>query len=448
MSATADRGATDVLFRRILRNMGLLLSGKLVTALLNLAAFGIAMRSLGATQMGVLVLVHGFAQAAASLAKFQSWQAVLRFGAGNQGPSRRREFQALLRFTAGLDLASAAVGSLVAAVAAWFLGPTLGWPPEVVPQAMFYATSTAFMVLATPVGLLRLFDRFDLLAQRDALGAGFRLAGALLAAVSGAGLPAFLGAWYAATVLGAAALIAATWRETARRGLLRTDPAEQRLRATEAHPGIWGFVWTTNLMTTLSLGSNSLATLCVGWILGPAETALFSLARQLGEAALKPSRFLTPALYLELTQLAVVQDRGALRQLLRRSLSLSSALALALLAILAVLGEWLLRMIGGPEASTAYPVMLLLAVSASIGFAGFALEPLLVSIGRHALALRLRAAATTAHLPLALLGLKFIGLEGAGFAAILSALFLLLGQAALVAQWLASTRPHQRGHHD
>lgn len=448
MSAAADHGATHVLFRRILRNAGLLLSGKAVTGLLNLAAFGIAMHSLGAAQMGVLVLVHSFAQAAASFAKFQSWQAVLRFGAGRQAPSQRREFQALLRFTAGLDLASAVVGSLVAAAAAWWLGPSLGWPPDVVPQAMFYATSTGFLVLATPIGLLRLFDRFDLLARRDALGAGLRLAGALLAAALGAGLPGFLGAWYVATLLGAAALIAAAWQETARRGLLRTDPAEQRLSATRAYPGIWGFVWTTNLMTTLSLSSSHLATLCVGWILGPAETALFSLARQLGEAALKPSRFLTPALYLELTQLAAAQDRSALRQLLRRCLLLSATLALALLAIMAVLGEWLLRLVGGPEAPAAYPVMLLLAVSASVGFAGFALEPLLVSIGRHALALRLRAAVTLAHLPLALLGLKFLGLEGAGLAAILSAVLLLLGQAALAARWLAGAGPHQRGHPD
>jgi len=432
---------TDALFRRILRNAGLVLGGKLATALLNLAAFGIAMRSLGAEGMGVLVLVHGFAQTAASFAKFQSWQAVLHFGAGSLGPERRPEFRALLRFTAGLDLGSSIVGAALCAAAAPLFGPAFGWPPEIVPLAALYATGVAFMVTATPTGLLRLFDRFDLLARRDAMGAGFRLAGAGLAAALGTGLPGFLAAWYAATALGGIVLVAAAWRETARRGLLRPDPAGRRVAAAVAHPGIWGFAWSTNLMTTLSLGSSHVATLCVGGVLGPAAAALFALARQIGEAALKPSRFLTPALYPELARLAAAGDRPALRRLLRRGLRLSAALGLGLLGILAALGEWLLRLVGGPEGAEAYPLMLLLAAGASIGFAGFALEPLLVSVGRHRLALRLRALSTAAYIPLALAGLWLAGPEGAGLAAMAQAALLLAGQAVPAWRWLHAPTP-------
>lgn len=438
MTAGRDGAATDALLRRILRNAGVLLGGKVATALLNLGAFGIAMHSLGAAQAGVLVLVHGFAQAAASLVKFQSWQAVLRFGAGSLEPERRSEFQALLRFTAGLDLGSALLGSLLCALAAWLLGPAFGWPDAILPLAAFYATSTAFMVTATPIGVLRLFDRFDLLARRDAAGAACRLLGAGLAAALGGGLPGFLAAWYAATMLGGVLLIVAGWREVARRGLLRPVPGGRRIRAALAHPGIWGFAWSTNLMTTLSLGSGHLALLCVGWMLGPAAAAVFALARQLGEAALKPSRFLTPALYPELARLAAAGDRNGLRRLLGRGLRLSAALALGLLLVLAVLGEWLLRLVGGAEAAAGYPVMLWLAAGASIGLAGFALEPLLVSIARHGLALRLRALSTAAFLPLALLGLALFGLPGVGMAAVMQAVMLLACQAVPVRRWFAA----------
>ncbi|MCR0981096.1 lipopolysaccharide biosynthesis protein [Roseomonas populi] len=436
MSGGVGTAGADALFRRILRNAGLLLGGKAATALLNLAAFGLGMHTLGAAGMGVLVLIHGFAQTTASFVKFQSWQAVLRYGAGSLEPERRPAFQALLRFTLALDIGSGVLGSLGCALAAWFLGPAFGWPPEVVPLGALYATCTAFLVLATPIGLLRLFDRFDLLARRDAMGAAIRLAGAGLAAALGAGLPGFLAAWYAGTVLGGFVLIAAALGEISRRGLLRREAGVPRQRATEAHPGIWGFAWSTNLMTTLSLGSTHLATLCVGGMLGPAEAALFALARQLGEAALKPSRFLTPALYPELARLAAAGDRAGLRRLLRRGLALSAVIALGFLAVLAALGEWLLRLIGGAEGGAAYPVMLLLGLASSIGFAGFALEPLLVSMGRHGLALRLRAVTTAVYIPLALGGLALFGLAGAGAASVLSALLLLAGQAVPSAQWL------------
>jgi O-antigen/teichoic acid export membrane protein len=85
--------------------------------------------------------------------------------------------------------------------------------------------------------------------------------------------------------------------------------------------------------------------------------------------------------------------------------------------------------VGGEAAAPAWGVMMLIAVAASIGFAGFTLEPLLVSVRRHAWALRLRLVAKLAYIPAALLGLRLFGLKGAGAASILSASLLLAGQA-------------------
>ena len=54
----------------------------------------------------------------------------------------------------------------------------------------------------------------------------------------------------------------------------------------------------------------------LGFMLLGLIVMVFALARQIGEAALKPSRFLTPALYPELARLAAARDRDALRRLL------------------------------------------------------------------------------------------------------------------------------------
>jgi O-antigen/teichoic acid export membrane protein len=444
----AAAGPKEVV-RRVLRNAGVILGGKAATALINLASTAIAIRALGVEAMGVLVLVHAFAQTASTLVKFQSWQAVVRYGVPSLEPGRRAEFRALLRFTAGLDAAGALAACLLCVGAAFLLGPAaFGWPPAVAPLAALYATATLFMVMATPTGLLRLFDRFDLMARCDALGAAARLTGVALAAALGGGLPAFLGAWYASAAVGGLALVAAAWTELRRRGLLgRGEGREQgrRVRAAEAHPGIWGFVWSTNLMTTLSLGSGHVATLCVGSLLGPGQAALFALARQVGEAALKPSRFLTPALYPELARLAAAGDRAGLRAVFRRGFGYSAAAALAVLAVLAALGGPLLRLVGGDAAAPARGVMLLLALASSINFAGFALEPLLVSVRRHGKALRIRGAATFAYIPAALAGLHLMGLEGAGIAAVFSASLQFAWQAAAARRWLRAARDPAAG---
>jgi O-antigen/teichoic acid export membrane protein len=432
----APRGTIDTIFRRMLRNAGTMLGGKLVMGLVNLAATGIALRALGIEQLGLLVLIHAFAQTAAAFVKFQSWQAVLRYGTSSLEHGRRAEFRALLRFTAGLDAASAVAGTLVCSAAAWWLGGVFDIPREFTGAAALYATSTAFMVMATPTGLLRLFNRFDVLATRDTMGALVRLAGAGAVTLLGGGLTGFLAVWYVATAVGGLTLAFAAWRETKRRGLL-AQPGEARPpRASSVHPGLWSFVWTTNLTTTFSLASGNLGTLCAGAMLGPAEAALFSVARQLGEAALRPGRFLSPAIYPELARLAAMRDQAGIRALLRRVLLVSSGGAAALLVALALLGHPLLRLLGGAAAVPAYPVMLLLGIAAAIGFAGFALEPLLMSVDRQGAALRARVAASLLYVPAALTGMHLAGLWGAGLAAIATALLMLAVQALSAVQAL------------
>lgn len=435
---------TGIPFRRMLRNAALVLGGKAATALVNLAATALALRSLGVESYGLLVLVHAFVQAAGGVVKFQSWQAVLRYGAPCLEHGRRAEFRALLRFTAGLDLASALAGSAACAALAYLLGPVFGWPAELMPAAALYATSVAFRVMAMPTGLLRLFDRFDLLAKRDWAGAIVRLIGAAAAAAMGGGLLAFMAAWYAGAAAGGAMLVATAWRELRRRGLAGPMPGPG-VRATAAHPGIWRFAWTTNLATTLSLASSHGGTLMVGALLGPPEAALYAVARQIGDGVLKPSQFLTPAIYPELARLLAAGRPDRARALALRSTAIAAGGAGALVAALALLGEPLLRLVGGPPATAAHGVAVLLGAAAAIGFASFALEPLLISAGRPSVALRARAAGALAYVPAALGGIWLAGLAGAGLASIAAALVMLAGQAVPAARWLRAAAAGQGG---
>jgi O-antigen/teichoic acid export membrane protein len=427
--------AGDGLFRRMLRNAGLMLGGKAVTALVNLGATAIALRTLGVHDYGLLILMHALVQTAGGIVKFQSWQAVLRYGAPCLERGDKPAFRALLRFTAGLDLGSALAGMLLCAVAAYAFGSAFGWGPELAPAAALYSTAVAFRVMATATGLLRLFDRFDLLAKRDAVGAAVRLAGGLAAAAAGGGLLAFLLVWYAGAAAGGLALVLAAWQELRRRGLTGPVPGPA-VRATVAHPGIWNFAWTTNLTTTLGLASTQLGTLAAGALLGPAEAALYAIGRQIGDSIMRPSQFLTPAIYPELARLVAAGDAARARGLVLRALRLSAIGAAVMLVALELLGAPLLRLIGGAAAVPAHGIAMLLALAGAIGFAGFAMEPVLMSTGRQGAALRARAAGVLVFVPAALLGTWLAGLTGAGLASIIAALVTLVCQALPASRWL------------
>ena len=76
---------------RVARNAGYLVSGKGVGGLLQLASMGVAGRALGPEAFGVLVLVHTYALTASGVAKFQSWQAIIQYGAPHLHSGDRRK---------------------------------------------------------------------------------------------------------------------------------------------------------------------------------------------------------------------------------------------------------------------------------------------------------------------------------------------------------------------
>lgn len=424
----------DTLLRRLLANASKLLGGKALNAVFGLGALAVAARGLGVEQFGVLVLIHTFTQAVGEIAKFQSWQAVLRYGTPALREERRGDFQRLIRFTVLLDGISAVLGMALAVAVAGLAGPAFGWPDEVLPAAMLYVTSCLFMVTATPTGVLRLVDRFDLLAWQSTVGAAVRcLAGAAVWAAGG-GLGAFLVAWYVATAAAGVFLIAAGWRELSRGGLL----AGWRWRGgglTAGFPGIWGFVWTTNLNTTLELAFTHMGTLAAGAFLGTREAALFRIARQFADALAKPAKLLVPAIYPELARLYAAGDITGIRRLMQRSALLAGLVATAMMVAVWLLGEWVLRIVVGAEFVAAFPVMLWLVAGAVVGIWAFPLEPLLISTGHAGAALRVRLWSTALYVPLLLLLLDTVGLIGAGWAALAASLFIFVALLLPVIRW-------------
>src|ERR1700757_4522393 len=80
---------------RVFKNAGLLLGGRVTTGVLNLGILAISAHALGAEQFGLVVLVQTYAQTITAVATFQSWQAVIRYGAVALEKNDARAFHSL-----------------------------------------------------------------------------------------------------------------------------------------------------------------------------------------------------------------------------------------------------------------------------------------------------------------------------------------------------------------
>lgn len=422
-------------FRQVINNAGILLGGKALNAVFNLAAVALTARTLGVETFGVLVLIHAYVQTVGELVKFQSWQVLLNYGTGAFSEGRFAAFQRVLRFSLWLDVAGGIAGVLVAIAGVWLIGTGLGWPETQQTAVSLYALSIFFMVSATPTGVLRLVDRFDLLALQSPVESWIKLLGTLWAWFVGADLVVFLAIWFLAKVVAFIYLFAvADWALRRRQALSgfgwrKSGPMVADL------PGIWGFVWSTNFNSTLGLAFSQAGTLMVGGLMGPADAALYRIGKQFADAIAKPAKLIVPALYPELARLALGSDHSALRRLIVQLALAGGGLATLLLLIAALIGGPALGLIIGPEYVAARAVMLWLLAAAVIGIWAVPLEPLLMSTGSANAAFYARLAVTLPFLPLLYLATRHYGLEGAGVAATLGALAMTLAQLALVWRW-------------
>lgn len=412
------------LFRSVFANASILLSGKAAGAVLGLGVAALAARALGIHAFGILILVHAFAEAVKDLAGFQSWQVVLHYGTHPMKEGNLPLFQRVLRFSLMLDLIGACAGVAIAVICVDLVGQQLGWPREASPAYLFYVTAIAFMASATPTGVLRLFDRFDLLAYQSTVTSLVRLVGAAIIYTTGGTLTSFLIVWYLAEVIAFCFLFGLAAKELHRHGCLR---GFRRIQGalTQGLPGIWRFCWSTNFNMTLTLAFTHAGTLVVGWFLGPTDAALYRIARQVGAAIAKPAKLATPALYPELARLWA---SGSTQDLYRLALQVglaAGAVASVLLFLVGFAGEFILGTVIGPDFIPAGPVMFWLVAASVISIWGLPLEPLLISTGRASTALSIRAAITLIYLPTLMFALHNVGLMGAGYAPVAAQIVML-----------------------
>lgn len=414
-------------FRAVLQNAAYLGSGKVVAALLGLAALALAGRGLPAALFGSLVVVEAYAKSVSGLAKFQTWQFIVRYGtpALTQGDLVR--FRQVTGFSFGLDLASSGVALVGGMALLPLLAHAVGIHAEDLLFALFYCTLIPFMTAATPTGVLRVLDRFDLLAVQQAATPVIQAAGALLAFVGGLGFGGFLIAWYLARVLGDLLLWWFAIRELRRRrihGALRPG----LMRTARQIPHAWDFVWTTNFSHSIWSMRDSGSSVIVGIVLGPAAAGVFKIAATFFDSAGTPAGLMNKSLYPEIMRLDP-KTKQPWKLAVRASLTAAAiGVGVALLVIFA--GRPIIGAVFGARYLEAYVLLKIMTAALVIAMLGFPLESLLYMASRQRAALVAQVLASIVYVGM-LIGMALtFGLIGAAIAyvagQILESLFYLV----------------------
>lgn len=372
------------------RNLGWLLASRGVLAVLSFFYLGFAAHTLGLRGFGRFALITGASQALATFVAFQTWQIIVQYGVTAIHAGDTPRLARLLRACAFLDLYSAIVGCLLSVLilsvgAEWF-----GTSENIIPYALGFAFIQVISIRSTPVGILRLRDRFSLSALADSVTPIVRFVGALAAMFLNPTVGGFLIAWAVAEVLTAATYWILVWR-TGDGALLHRGKAPMRAVVAE-NPGIVRFALSVNATSTLMLSSKQIPLLLVGAAIGPAAAGAFRLAVQLAQGLTKLAQMISRAAFPEFVRAVGVLSAENLRQIILRSFFGGSIAALAIMLLVVLLGKFALRVIGGNDFTVAYPALIWLAAAGCLDLVTAAAESALTALRRVVGVLLMRAA--------------------------------------------------------
>ncbi len=397
--------------RRLIRNIGWLLSGRGVNAVLSLVYLALATRTLGLDGFGHFAIIVALGQTVTGLANFQTWQFVVRWGAGKDGPGEATGF------AIALDMLSMVMGAVLATMLVSTAQLWLPLPDELLWIAFGYCIVSLLSIRTTPTGLLRLRFKYGLATATEAVQPIVRAIGAILAWMFMPTVTGFILAWAVAEIAVAGAL----WIVAARQE--RIDISQISLRKIPCdHADAWRFVWSTNMTGSLTIAGKQVMILLVGAIGGEAFAGGFRVASQLGQALVQLAQTVSKAIYPEL-----VHAQDAAHDIARRMANIALVGGLLAVGVALLFGRWGLVAIAGEDFRVVYWAMVILAIAGAIELVGASLESLLVSAGRAGTAFVVRAVPTVLALLLLDVAMGWNGLKGAAFTVLGSSALAVLG---------------------
>lgn len=408
--------------KRLLTNMGWLLGGRGINAVLSLVYLALATRALGLTGFGYFAAIVALGQAVTGIANFQTWQFIVRWGvndnaAGADADPQRDSTAKATGFAIALDLVSVVLGIMLSAVVVWTAPLWLPLPRELLGLTFAYCVVSLIAIRSTPTGILRLNFAYAKATAAEAVQPVIRAGGAVLAWFFMPTVTGFILAYAVSEIAVAVAL----WIAAARTEKFDLS-ALSLTRIPKAHGDAWRFVVSTNLSGTLTIAGKQVMILLVGTFGGAALLGGFRVASQLGQALVALAQTVSKAILPEL-----VHARDNALEIARRMANIALVGGVVAVALALLFGRWGIEMVAGYEFRAFYWAMVILAIAGAVELVGASLESLLVSAGRAHVAFAVRAIPTVLALVLLDTAIDWNGAKGAAFAVLGSSSLAVVG---------------------
>lgn len=407
-------------------NIGHLLTGNFGAILFTLGSVAFAARALGPTEYGLLALITVFVQAIERLVAFQTWQPIIRFGAGLDGPEHKSDFRALIKFGFLLDLSTAFSGWVIAMTLIAVSGSLMGWDGEALKPGFIYATILLFAINGTPVGILRLAGKFRSVAYAQTASMAVRLPLCAYAYFAGWGLTHFIVIWTITHILGAVLLMIVASLDLKKKNSL--DFITEKIGSiSERFPKIWRFSISTNLSSAVRSSAQQLDTLLVGALTDPAQAGYYHIAKRIAKFAQQAGNQVQAVVFPEIAKIWADRNFAKFKHVIFQTESILVVLGIIGVVITYFVAGPMVKLFAGESFLPAAQLLVVQMMAVVLVLNGSVVRSALLTMGYEIPVLKIATASTVTFFIAAIILLPILGAVGANIAHIILGVVWLVG---------------------
>ena len=152
----------NLLQDKLVRNFLNIFSGDAIGSVLSIISISFITKRIGMEKYGFLI--QGIASLVDGIFNFQSWQGFIKFFPAAKG--KDEEVKKLIKFSYILDIATALIAFIILNSAGVLIRKIYNFTPQEMFLLMIFSFYIIFNIQGTPIGILRSFDRFDMLRNQ------------------------------------------------------------------------------------------------------------------------------------------------------------------------------------------------------------------------------------------------------------------------------------------
>jgi O-antigen/teichoic acid export membrane protein len=272
-----------------------------------------------------------------------------------------------------------------------------------------------FNLVGTPTAILRLFNCFGLLSKTRVTAATIKVICLAIAFYFNGDLWIFLLVWMSMHILDYSLILGAGWYEMNSQGFHKTMAAGLK-DISKKFSGIWKFVVSTNLSSSIRLVAMEGDILLVGALIGTKAAGLYKVARQFG---MIPGRFADPlqqAVYPDMAKLWATGSAKKFRSYILRIGLLAGMGGITIWIFFVIGGKLVLSLTVGKEFIPAHNLLIVYMIGLVIFMFGVAFRPAVLSMEHAERILIIYTGSTIVYSIVLILLLTQIGVMGASIA--------------------------------